>query len=72
MALRPTLAGALLLGDLREREGAAAAVARQVRIMFAAGKDAPEVCSSLQQIELSIDEAEAVLAARGETDGQAL
>ena len=60
-----------LAPNLREQEGAAAAVARQVRIMLAAGKNMMEICTWLQQIGLSIGEAEAFLAALAEAEQKA-
>jgi hypothetical protein len=52
-----------LAPNLREQEEAATAVARQVRIMFAAGKSLPDVRGWLQQIGLSAADADAFLAA---------
>jgi hypothetical protein len=59
-----------LAPNLREQEDAVAAVAQQVRILFAAGKDASQVCNWLQQIGFSNEEAEAFLAALTKADRQ--
>jgi hypothetical protein len=60
-----------LAPNLREQEHAAEAVARQVRIMFAAGKGVPEVSDWLRRIGLSAAEADAFLAALAEAEQQA-
>ncbi len=60
-----------LAPNLREQQSAVVAVARQVRIMFAAGKTVPEVCVWLQEVGLSNQEAEAFLAALTEAEQKA-
>jgi hypothetical protein len=60
-----------LAPNIREHEEAAAVLARQVRIMLAAGKDASAVAAWLQQVGFSAVEAEDFLAALLEAERQA-
>jgi hypothetical protein len=57
-----------LAPNLREQEEAITAVARQVRILFAAGKDTSEVCAWLQEIGLTNEQAKAFLSAHAEAE----